>query len=444
MGPLKSIKHKTDANLVPISLKKPKIESKPLHLFDLNRDCLRSVIDLLERRDLVNVAMINGKVDVENQGRFAEIAAEIFAKNELKDENYMLVSSFSDGYSINLLQCFGHLIKKLEIYYSSDWLENKLLNDAFIKYCNESLSYIKFVHIQNDPLFGSEKCFPNVLQVEIVDGVCFQAFQFNNIFPNAHTLILSEEFNECEYGQGDWIAECFPAMKSFCLTLFGCGLTYDQFKACLRLNPQLEHLKIRTYRRSDVVIDAFLLAFINEKLPNLKSLDVTLEQNDPSVPADILCFEKLEELTIIAGAVFPNIQLDKIEKISLHVDEINEACIEFLSKCGNASIISVIGDLQDCETFKDFIELIVNMPELKELYIEHLDTVDQNEIRLILNACKELTQLSAHMRYIGDYDDGGVDTMICSLFREFENDWIWCIRNWKLYHIELEFKANTS
>lgn len=98
-----SIKRKAATNPDSNPSKKQNTTSKHLYLFDLNNDCLLNIFDRLDHHDLVNIALVNGTIDPEHRGRFAELAGKIFANKKADDKKLFIVTCFAGSKIVNRL-----------------------------------------------------------------------------------------------------------------------------------------------------------------------------------------------------------------------------------------------------------------------------------------------------------------------------------------------------
>lgn len=141
-------------------------------LTDINADCLQSIFNFLNLRDLLNVADANKYIKsaadslfVRNFGKKTIFLRVMFARSdELLEMSQHKIEVNDLKTSLRLMRCFGAFISKLEYDFSIESVPtHRSVLDRYINdYCAESLIEMEFFTISENVFEHIEKPFLNV------------------------------------------------------------------------------------------------------------------------------------------------------------------------------------------------------------------------------------------------------------------------------------------
>ncbi|XP_055299918.1 uncharacterized protein LOC129567274 isoform X2 [Sitodiplosis mosellana] len=140
---------------------------------------------------------------------------------------------------LKVLRNFGHKIANIELHYSGRGGDHEPNIEVYLaEYCSKSLKKL-FVCDRNFVFENIEKPLTNVKSI-VVRSCIIRSKLFKKCFPNLESLCL--EFNEYE----NWsVLEHLPNLKQLSLrTYHKKSLQKDTFMELIKLNPQLEELKL--------------------------------------------------------------------------------------------------------------------------------------------------------------------------------------------------------
>lgn len=241
--------------------------------------------------------------------------------------------------------------------------------------------------------------------------------------PDGTTLNLKQQ--EVHEQNGKFLENHYPALRHFGIANTR-GKTYSgkidngNLEKFFALNPQLMSLWITsddmidlgsdisygdyTYDGWDIGIEMHgkLLAFANEKLPNLETLHLIFENRDMIEPASEaeLCFRKLKNLIIeLEESNSLNgmpISSENIDTLSLSGSRLDDGCSDLIRNNKNAKIIKFIGKWNKWgnKTAIQMIKLFPTLPNLSELQIPYQEGIMMpKHIINLLTDCKMLRKL---------------------------------------------------
>lgn len=312
--------------------------------------------------------------------------------------------------SMNIIKHFGKLIQKLDFYDAhNDCQYNKSITDAIFEKCDSNITDIVFDRVDQDTLNKITKPFPNLTSLNIYDLSLPQKIaQLNRWFPNVTKLIL-----RCS---GGGFSEEYCALRR--LTDADIAMSVEDMQLFIRSNPQLTNLRLRV--DNSQLVDGQLLNFMAQHLPDLEHLTITINNWRPVEYLAEANFRNLRTLSLslcwdmlndpndnpsTIGISSPVLQSTKIKGLYL-----NDACVEFVSRCRNATDLEFTVD-GELDTFL-FIRLAQRCPQLNKLQMIFLHNGENYEIDAdglihLLGNCRELTSITliCVLRFIGSFSE---------------------------------------
>ncbi|XP_031639149.1 uncharacterized protein LOC116351208 isoform X2 [Contarinia nasturtii] len=233
-----------------------------MKITDMNIDCLEECFEYLEFGDLLNVAYANKKLRkaakffyLRKYGEFT-VSFSVFRRKPFLPFkvhlNYRRIDIQELKSALQLLHCFGHLIKYV-------WFTSSVLNDLLLnylnEYCAESLVTFEFymANKRKNELGPLTKTFTKVQRVVFVNSYLFDSGWLERTFPNVKYFKCcigygsQENHNENEMAIHNisCVVGHFPELERFKFDYHVKRLldsTKDEMAAILRLNPQLKRL----------------------------------------------------------------------------------------------------------------------------------------------------------------------------------------------------------
>ncbi|XP_055322643.1 uncharacterized protein LOC129578313 isoform X2 [Sitodiplosis mosellana] len=375
-----------------------------IKIIHLNDDCLEPIFLKLTKEDLANIA--------ESNLRFLKMACYAFARNYAQnpfESGYDECDSSTFECSMNIIKHFGKLIQKLDLYDAhNDCQYNKSITDAIFETCDSNITDIVFDRVDQDTLNKIRRPFPNLTNLNIYDLSLPQKIaQLNRWFPNVTKLIL-----RCS----GLFSEEFCALRH--LTDADIAMNVEHMQLFIRSNPQLTSLRMRV--DNSQLIDGQLLNFMAHHLPDLEQLTITINNWKPVAYLSDANFRSLRMLSLshcwdmlndpndnptTIGISSPVLESTKIKGLYL-----NDACVEFASRCRNVTDLEFTVD-DDMDTFL-FIRLAQRCPKLNKLQMIFLHNgenygIDPDGLIHLLGRCRELTTITliCVLRFIESYSE---------------------------------------
>lgn len=264
-----------------------------MSLTQLNNDCLREVFLHLSEDDLLNISHTNKSLIAAAEGVFSTkfgskafvvpdadcTYAEKFMRYVDEDLNYFVCQNALQ--SLRMLRCFGGLISKI-VFWSGDYYDK--LSLYVNRYCNKSLTEIRFRKISKDLFTHFDKPFAKVTTVHIYDSVLEGqkgSSDLNDFFPNMRSLALgSVAIHGAEQN--------FPHLQRLELHGEKCEPTI------LHSNPQIQTFICKTCRPLHHIRIAYLL----QDLQSLVHLGLPIKDNMIQFNGDKMKIPMLEHLEI--------------------------------------------------------------------------------------------------------------------------------------------------
>ncbi|XP_055309459.1 uncharacterized protein LOC129573186 [Sitodiplosis mosellana] len=317
----------SDSDFLPNAKKAIDSEPSATQFTDLNIDCLAYVFDRLELIDLFNVA--NVTADIKTAAKL--VYSKRYSKHLLKisgmnkplaiDLNDSIISISSVPICTTFLDAFGDSVKKLQLEYitnkqlTDDWMGvRKLIHEKCAKHVIE----LKLVNCEEEMFAGVQSAMENVKSLRISCSHLGKCVELDKWFPVIEQLELMHN-DGCVQIQSYFPYLCYLAMD-MCLT------TVD-IETMLKSAPQLHTLRLWGG------IDASLLQFISENLPNLKDLrlngfHLVTEQDE------IIRFKSIETLQIFTGFLgeLPDdipFEFERLKELRLVADSLGDDWIDF-------------------------------------------------------------------------------------------------------------------
>lgn len=424
-------------------------KNKKLTVLDLDDDCVIAIFDYLEAiDDLVNVA--------EAHPRFGKSARSVFSRKHGSDE--VTVTNFNPTGSVRslpsaiLLRYFGDLISKLHVNYHTDFYRfNSALESAIWKYC-KMVTEIEWVNLDK---FGfsqlKKKPLPSVKKVVFTRCVLGRfVSDFSKWFPNASSLdfkkskvfyaaetkCIEQHFPKVEHlgiinsKRGDEGFDYKYASNNECESkIIRKVFTNVNVMAAIAKNPQLKSLTLNhtddDFRgdNSDdgdgIKLNSDMLMYLNENLPLLECLDLTITQYD-LVSGDPLVksFAKLQKVSINFKSSYTldylPISTNQLDELVLSGKELDGQCAKFLKQQKGCKKLVLRGKWENGECFDAAIKFIKRLPNLKSIELPFNGlTGKQMNIMSLLDDCASLTHLAVtydvfNYKFMGDDEEENI------------------------------------
>lgn len=418
-------KNATKGNVRKTTSKKQKKSRKSkkteLQLIDLNDRCIIKILSFLSINDLVNIST--------SSPRFKICSWFVFTQNFANNVITVCNETTSAGRlpSELLLSNFGHLIKYLKVKYKDDYYRfNSELDKHIIKYCEKSVTEIKFINLDKFAFDQLKRPFKSVTKVIFTACVVGKLiFQFNKWFPNAQSLDFVES-KILSWTDAKCIEKCFPKLQHLGIInpkradenfnyefeeanalLFRPIFSNTNLKAAIDVNPQLKSLKLK-HNNNDlehvnysdecgIKINPRLLGYINEKLPLLDELDLMVSQIDVEAQRERqhVQFNNLRKIRFIFDDAvtlkYYEISTRQPTELILTGDVLNDSCVIFLSKNKQWEKIAFNGRWESSQSFEAVKRKIMKCSILKSLKMSINGLKNkQKEVLSLLNECKFL------------------------------------------------------
>lgn len=420
---------------VKIKKQKPRkrLADKPvesMHIFELNDHCLEEIFQYLSIDEMVCVAHTNKRF----RKSVRTVFADKYATETIKVSNAHQQKSSKSLPSTYLIRYFGDSIKKLQVNYESEFNRfNQSLEAAIMKYCRKTLVDIELVNVDKyafDRIKSPFKAVKTVCFTRCILGKFTK--NLNKWFPNMTSL----EFVEANIQDSD-DAECieknFPKLEHLGIVNVireDEGFDYNNADEseinalnipdiftnlnifdCIERNPQLRSLKLkhnnddlRYFNNEDsdgIKITSSFLAFVNEKLPQLERLDLTVLQRkfeDRGSNSAQLHFKALKQLKFEVEDTktlkqFP-ISTSQLNELVVQSSVLDEQCCKFVERQKECKKLVVRGWWKSAELCEPMTKVIKGFSKLEQIEIQFNGlTKKQKDIIALLKNCKSLKSL---------------------------------------------------
>lgn len=289
---------------------------------------MEHIFNSLELIDLFNVSELSGIMMTAAQlvysKRYSSHLLKIcgMEKSSLIEIEELVISISSIEICSKFLKVFGDSIKKLQLEYftndqlSGDWIEvKKLIHEK----CAKHLIELKLVNCQEELFGGAQNALENVKSLRISCSQLGQCIELDKWFPSIEQLELMHN-DGCIQIVSYFPFLCFLAMDT-CLKM-------AEIEIMLKSAPQLQTLLLHGG------IDASLLQFISETLPNLKQLRLW-GFHLATKQEDVIHFKSIEALHIATGflGILPTdipFEFECLKELRLIADSFENDWIDFV------------------------------------------------------------------------------------------------------------------
>ncbi|XP_037040098.1 uncharacterized protein LOC119077064 [Bradysia coprophila] len=303
--------------------------------------------------------------------------------------------------SAKTLERYAGLITKLHVTYNDKHHRyDKELEDAIILHCRQSLIEVELVGFDRNAFNHIKTPFPNVKKVCFRSGELSKFISgFDKWFPNASSLDLIE-LKILKPADTKYIEKRFPALEH--LGVINPRQADEDFdykyaskkeinslrkiniftsvnvNATISMNPQLKSLALkhtnddrRGYYVDDtdgIKISSDFLTFLNETLPDLEGLSLTVTQLDFGDRAEVH-FKNLKRLTMAFESSYTlnnfKFSTDDLEFLSL-AGVLDKECAKFVSLNKNVKKLKMSGVWKK-PGFDSLLPVLSTLPKLEEI-----------------------------------------------------------------------------
>lgn len=295
------------------------------------------------------------------------------------DQNVLRINHFD--VAVRFLHSFGKLITKLEFHYDSFSEEEvQHINHHIEEYCAKSLIDLTAKNVKGGVFTGWRNVFERVENVEIYAMDQKSHLRLASVYPNMRSLNITQ----MKPIQIDVLTPDNLHLKHLTLNEVNINKSNAVLRELCETSQQLESLT--TNKR--LSIDD--LSFINEKLPELKALDITTHANDfyNNPNNETIHFDIIQEFSLRwerGGAPlntqFPLI-FQQLNTFSLYADEIQPQIIRFIAE--HSQIKRLV--MPSLELFY-CIQMLTNesiLPHLTEITMKWTATVSSHGIAVVM------------------------------------------------------------
>lgn len=287
--------------------------------------------------------------------------------------------------SLTVLKYFGHVIRNLEVDYSSmDMDRTKKINQAINKYCSNMLIQYDLQHCNENSMEKLTGPFVNVENVSIGSQLTKstnESLPLDQLFPNIKNLYfdflseLDESYTDCYMSHLEHLSIGIAKRSS--------EKNEPKFENLIKRNPHIFSIALDN-------ISSKFLSIVNELLPNLQDLTLwTFEINRRSIHFEnVKTFET--QIGLYSSPV--NITFSKLEELrmSLYIDGHHE-WIDFFRNHSNLKRLHMKEILQNRMPLP-FEELMAELPHLEEMSMRYKPNENVESIIVFLNNHKKLVK----------------------------------------------------
>ncbi|KAJ6623928.1 hypothetical protein Bhyg_17256 [Pseudolycoriella hygida] len=297
---LRSTKRQKESGGSPhVDRKKLKLDNSEESLkkiVDLNNDCLDEIFSYLSYDDLLSACQVCQ--------RFQNRARNVF-RRKCHD---MQMFSVKANESNHLLRRIGSALSKLEIFFCGDIIKNQQIIDITTKYCVENLKELTLHCLTKRNKLRKSFSQVNKLTLSYCDMIgCFKLAKW---FPNLTSLTFNYTKNLKKY-----MKQSIPSMHTLNINYLASQM---ETITILLSNPQIKNLSLNFDAPIGLVIKRSLLAAIDNALPELEALNLTIHRVDNfgTENSSLLHFNSLKSLKIESYADYSNTALINLLAIS--------------------------------------------------------------------------------------------------------------------------------
>ncbi|XP_055302504.1 uncharacterized protein LOC129568533 [Sitodiplosis mosellana] len=385
------------------SPKKPKITVDPLHLTDINDDCLEVIFKCLGWADLVNVA--------DSDERFVGVAQSVYSRRyqskavslnlnaidfkAAHDKKAHADPKIGKEIAEAFFRQFGHLVSSVSFNSMAQYAIN--IEKSLLKHCADSLTALELLLCRHINFETLNEPLEKVESLAITKSFLGQKLSKLNIwFPNLVSLRLVQ----VELQQPKALEVNFAQLKQ--LVIYNEDQTIPQatIGELLRFNPQLKTLILQCKLDVDFL----------QRIAECTSLVETLELWAPndrfeSFGEQKVSFEGVKKFKLnswfhwgefLLGVPF---KFSKLDKLSLNgFNEFKGEMLNFIKQNQDVTELSLLPILDDWDdlTFDDLESIVVSLPKLVELEFCG-DLFTRKELILLLSKNKDLKKVRLWM-----------------------------------------------
>lgn len=403
-------------------------------LIDLNADCLRMIFAYLEVNDFVYLAEANLTDCEDDENVFTALTnvtthpyqsaiRDAFLKVGTDDFDNFTDEPAYFNFDTKILKYFGSLFSKISLHYHPEFCRHSgQIEEAIFKYCAATLLEIHIYNSDECAFEDIDQPFAQLKTIKLTEGCLSEPLNnFNQWFPSLESLTLART----EIKDSECMEKAFPNLKTLNVSnkrLCQCnnidewwerhtemsdyGLTNDSLKKFIELNRQLESLSLAYDKIHNanvdgsndgysILINSRLLAFINNKLTSLQSLDLDLrELSTLDTSSAKIRFKNLSKLSIRLRQIDQlrqmNVMSDQVTNLSLSVREHSipnnyRLLSEFVSCFRNVEFLWI--EYWPIDIYNhDFVNMIKSLHSLKTLKIT-LDALNESDLLSYLLDC---------------------------------------------------------
>lgn len=378
---------------------------------DINTDCLEHIFKYLTLSDLLNVSdaskYFKDAADFAFTAKYGKKAVTIGKiRTRLASMRNSCLEIDDLKTSLQLLRCFGHLIRDLKINVDFRFVIDmndvmfdaqsvRLLIDYVGIYGSNSLTSLTIRNATVQLLNLLKGPFLNMEKVEI-NTWCLESklekSWFHKLFPNIKCLkcksvcgrviyyeCIENEFKSLERLDISYVSfQCKNLSNLYLNTNEECAAHNTNVKAALQLNPQLRTLSL------PFISDFTILQHISEHKQQLESLSFQYASKDPlSFDDQVVHFKSIKALKMCFCNSNPRSDVKLMQKIPLSFDSLEELTFqtcydysdEFFNFISNNQSIrklnlrscGILINTQRCSVNRQ--KLLRALPLLKELHL---------------------------------------------------------------------------
>lgn len=386
-------------------------------LTDVNVDCLEHIFKNLNLVDLLNVADSNKQLklaaDLVFESQFGKhsVSIDLYPRHitffEMDDRPRMFIA-IPWSFRYKVLRCFGHMIKKLDIYYydsyTSSYKNSKLIAriDHYVnEYCSDSLVELRLKDHDESTMKSLKKPFNKV------ESICFDGGQLGNNLSNLNKWLPNLRHLKFPFAirqSNFFFSQIEPRFYNLQdLTLY---LPYKMNQNHLNKKILAKFLRLNSNIRSLSIsgaIDAKYLQSVSEHLQHLESLEINRSSIQPvkfsNIGNDTIYFREVKKLELISIAPekIP-VTIGKAEEFIFRSIDMNHTVADFISKHTSLTKLAYSG----YKHVEKGALLKMASPSLVEVNLGKC-AFPVEEVVAFINKCTSLKHFSIRIRRHEDY-----------------------------------------
>lgn len=285
-----------------------------------------------------------------------------------------------------IVKIFSADIKNLHLMYHDDYRPfNQILEQIVEDYLKESLSKIRVENLGPLSMAKMTKPFGNVSTLHLERGTICDAFaNFDQLFPQVETLKFSN-LDMLDPEEDQLFGKHWPNLKHFIIeNIDGENKYIEQIAAFIATNNnQLKTLSIEHQQNVDQLLA--LIAETGSCSPNL-SLQFDLTQ---PTGMEKVHFKEVKKIIInhcSEGTL--DISVDQLEVLAMNGAIISHHWIEMIQNVRKVEILMLLGEWESDSVATQNVDVIKNVPEMRELFLSAQLTPDH--IVDLLTSCASL------------------------------------------------------